>query len=348
VSPAVRASIVLLVLTAVFTVSWTTSVANPSRSGLAPSVSDVRTYEGIVTSLRAGRPYYETVGGALRAGEYATLEVFNWRTPAFWVGLAHLPAAVSQALMVGLSVTLVAVTGLVCRREPSAQIAALVAQAGAALTAAVPVAIVMPEAWAGVLVGLSLCALVSDRSALGIGAGLLALVARELAAPYCVVATLWSASRRRYRDVGLWLVGAAAYAVYYGLHVAQVLAHRQPSDYGHTRSWIEWGGLPYVLGKVRWHAMLLPSPHWLIAAALAVLVVGTVRSRAPALVRLTSAAYLAFFLVAGKAFDQYWGLVAWPAWSIALGYGVSETWSSLGIVVGRLRSKPASHQGDGA
>jgi hypothetical protein len=49
-------------------------------------------------------------------------------------------------------------------------------------------------------------------------------------------------------------------------------------------------------------------------------------------VRLTSALFVVFFLAAGKAFDGYWGLVAWPVWALAFGYGVELVWAAARAV----------------
>ena len=46
----------------------------------------------------------------------------------------------------------------------------------------------MPSLWAGVLIGLSICAYGIDRPRTGVALGLAAVFIRELAMPYCLVA----------------------------------------------------------------------------------------------------------------------------------------------------------------
>ena len=53
------------------------------------------------------------------------------------------------------------------------------------------------------------------------------------------------------------------------------------------------------------------------------IVAGCCAPRAGLHVRWAAGCYLAFFLVAGKGFDNYWGLIAWPTWAVAAGYGVN-------------------------
>ena len=162
----------------------------------------------------------------------------------------------------------------------------------------------MSETWAGVLIGLSACAYAVHRQKVAAPLGLLALFIRELAAPYCMICALAAIVRRRWHEVATWLGGACLYAAYYSWHLTQVWAHRLPTDLAHTGSWLE-GGLSFLLIRVRWHAWLLIAPMPLTALALVLVVAGIVHAGAPRHIRLTSATYVAFFLVTGQYFDTY-------------------------------------------
>jgi hypothetical protein len=235
-------------------------------------------------------------------------------------------------------VVLCGVTVVVTARLPlPAAWTAGVMQAGVLAALAVPSALVISEAWAGVLIGLSVCAFALGGSALAVPLGLLALFVRELAAPYCVVCTIAAAAKRRWLEVGAWLSGAGLYAGYYAWHVSQVRAHGLPTDLAHASSWLEFGGLGYLLGTVHWNAWLIVTPPPVTALALVLIVAGTANPRAPLHVRATGAAYVAFFLVAGKAFDTYWGLVAMPTWALACGYGVETTGEAIRTAFGPSR-----------
>jgi hypothetical protein len=179
----------------------------------------------------------------------------------------------------------------------------------------------MGEPWAGVLIGLSVCAYAIQRPSLAAPLGLLALFVRELAAPYCLVCALIAAVNRRWRELWFWIAGTGAYAAYYGWHLTQVSAQRLPTDFAHSSSWLEFGGLPFLLATVHWMGWLLILPASLTAVTLVLIVAGIVDERTPLHVRAASAGYVGFFLVAGMPFNDYWGLIAAPTWALACGHG---------------------------
>jgi hypothetical protein len=197
-----------------------------------------------------------------------------------------------------------------------------------ALTSA-PVAVFMSEAWAGVLVGCSVVAYARGQSALAVTLGLLALFTRELTAPYCVACTLAAVWRRRWPEVVWWMAGAVAYAAYYAWHVSHVVPLRLATDIGHGSSWLELGGLPFILATFQWSGWLFMLPNPWHVGALVLVVAGILHARTPRHARLASMAYLAWYAVAGKPFDHYWGLMAAPAWAVAGGFGADAIWQSI-------------------
>jgi hypothetical protein len=284
---------------------------------------DIATYRVIVSRLRAGEPYYGVLGDELRRGEYATREIFNWRTPLLWSGLARVSDAAGQGVLIGLGLLLLSATLLVTLRE-SAWTAggSTFMQAGTVLFLVVPTVALMGETWAGVLIGLSLCMYARQKPNWAAPLGLVALFLRELAAPYCVVCAIWAVMKRRWREVAIWASGASLYACYYGWHVLHVWSQRQPTDLAFESSWLEMRGLQSLLLKAQWQGWLLLWPPWVTALALVLVAAGIFFAHTPVHARLAGGAYVAFFLVAGKPFDGYWGLLAWPSWALACGYGV--------------------------
>jgi Na+/proline symporter len=103
--------------------------------------------------------------------------------------------------------------------------------------------------------------------------------------------------------------------------LSNVLAHRLPYDISHPSSWLSFGGMASVVTKVHWHGWLILLPMWLTAPALMLIVAGLADARSDVRARITAAAYLAFFLVAGQSFDWYWGLTAWPTWALVVAGG---------------------------
>jgi hypothetical protein len=206
-----------------------------------------------------------------------------------------------------------------------------------------PKAVFVAEIWAGFLIALSVCASLLNRTTAAVLLGVMALFVRELAAPYCVVATLYAVSQRRWPEVRLWAAGALAYAVYFGIHVVNVWAH-QGTDARSAGSWLVLGGFPFLLSTIYTHVWVwLTAPVGTVIACV-LIVAGTVSSAVPPVVRLTSAAYCLLFVLAGKHFDHYWGLVVWPTWALVIGWGLQTVRNELTIVVRPLeRRKPITN-----
>ena len=299
----------------------------PSRAG------DAATYETILSRLKTGERYYSVVGDELRRGQYATREAFNWRTPLLWTSLARVPDVAGRTGLVALGLLLLGATFVMTAHQPLWVAGSNVMQAGAMVTLMVPAAVLFGETWAGVLIGLSVWMYWRNRIRWAVPLGLLALFVRELAAPYCVACTINAAMNRRWREVAVWCGGACLYGAYYGWHLVQVFAQRLPTDLAHKSSWLELGGLPSLLMKARWQALLLLSPQWTTAVAMTLVAVGVVAGRTPVHVRLTTVVYIGFFMLAGKSFDDYWGLVAWPTWALAFGYGLQFVCDAASTVV---------------
>lgn len=316
-----RAATLLFSVVAMFAVLASVHVPEPPAPAPGDR-GDVATYEAIVSRLRAGEPYYTVVGSELRSRHYRTREVFNWRTPLLWSSLAAVPGALGRGLLIGLGAALLVATVLLAAHAPLWVAGSIVMQTGAMIPALLADVTVLGEIWAGILIGLSVCLYSQKRPYLGVSVALLALFVRELAAPFCVVCTLEALYRRRWKEVSAWAAGACLYAFYYGRHLVQVWAHSLPTDAAHQSSWLELDGLVSLLTKAEWHAYLASGPHWVTPLAVTLVMAGIASAWAPLHARLASGAYVAFFLVAGKPFDGYWGLVAWPSWALACGFGV--------------------------
>jgi hypothetical protein len=335
-----RAALTLLVLGA----TGLAALGVPSRATVPAATADagdVATFRAMVTRLRAGEPYYAAFGEELRRGHYSTSEVFNWRTPLFMSGLSLVPDTVSYSVLVVLGLVLCGATLVSTNTEPVAvRWAAFTMQVGVLILLMNRRSVVMSEAWAGVLIGLSVCGYSLRQPGFAVPLGLLALFVRELAAPYCVVCTIAAAFNRRWREVGAWLIGGCLYAGYYGWHLTRVFAHRLPTDLSDPSSWFQMGGLASLMATARWNGWLVLTPRTATALALALIVGGIFYARAPLHVRLASAIYVAFFLVAGKVFNGYWGLIAWPTWALACGYGVEAAAQSISALFQRSLRSP--------
>jgi len=288
-------------------------------------VSDPQIYDRILSRIAGGERYYPVVGEELRANGYATLEVFNWRTPLLWKSLAPLRPAIRRWLLTILAGTFVISAVFVTARVSRITLAiTLLTALGAAVLMSAPGAAAMGEAWAGSLVALSVCAYAKEKPWTGFGLGLLAMFVRELVAPFAVLATLIAARRRRWTEVWAWLLGGVAYGAYYGVHLAHVLAERSAADSPGVGSWVALGGLTFLLSTVQWNALLFFAPWPCVCACLALTVAGVLNPLCPSHVRWTAGVYAVLFLVIGQHFDRYWGYLTWPTWALACGFGADH------------------------
>jgi len=167
------------------------------------------------------------------------------------------------------------------------------------------------ELWAGVLIALSVGAFAVGRRHLGVASGVAALLMRELALLYVLVAFVVACRERRWREVAAWCVGLAAFAALMAWHAWQVQHHLHGFEYAETEGWIQFGGPAFVIRTSQMNVWLFNLPSWVALLYLAASLVGLAYWRGPVAVRVgaTVAAYMLAFLVVGKPFNEYWGLL---------------------------------------
>ena len=342
-----KAALFLAVVALTFAASAASRSASLANLTRTPRVADPIVYDRILTRLRAGEEYYAVIGGELRAHRYATREVFNWRTPLLWRSLALVPPAVRRGGLIVVSLVAAILTTVTAWRVSGlAALATGSAALGVVLIASAPATVAMGEAWAGAFVGISVCAYAAGRRPAAVAAAMLAMFLRELVAPYVLVCTALALGHRRWREFAAWMAAAATYGVYYGLHVWRIWSHQLPADLPGQRSWLAWGGLPFLLSTVEWNGVLLLAPWAAVAAALALIVAGVVANGTPAHVRVGAGVYLVLFLAVGQPFDRYWGLLVWPTWALACGYGAAAIVAATRTVVRAARAPGTSAPAD--
>jgi hypothetical protein len=342
-TPRTRAVALLILLVAVLIAGiYSSTRARPLGVAPARGEDDVSLHAAIVQRLTAGQSYYEATGDELRQRGYPTRSIFNWRTPLLFSAVAAAPG-VARVVLIALGLLLLVATVTELASESLVVVlGGAVAQAGAIPITLVPGAVVLHEAWTGALVALSVCLYLRRRWIPAAVVGVLALFVRELAAPYCVVAGLLAIRARRWREVGVWGVAAVSYAAYFAVHAHQVQVHGRPGDLAHVESWIQWGGLPFILSTVRWNGWLTVAPAWAAAVALVVLLAGVFdRALSPHL-RLSVAVYFALFAVAGHDFNNYWGAIPLLTYPLLFGYGLRSLHGLVQAAAGRAPEGGAS------
>ena len=303
---------------------------SPLHSGnadrLRRGAGDVALYHAIVSRIHAGNAYYTAVSDELPLRGYPTKSVFNWRTPLPMLLLGRLPdPRFGQTLLalLALSVlfwgfgTLADEFGL---RE--ACIAGLLLT-GILLLCVVGNLYVMPVLWSGIFIALSACGYARGNVRVGVVAGLLAVLFRELALPYAVLCAAMALWERRWREVAVWSVGFAVLAFLFVLHVTFVNELIPPDAVAHEKSWVRFGGWPFLLSTAQMNGYLLLLPQWITAIYLPLAMLGFAAWRSPGGTRMALAitGYLVAFAVVGQPFNQYWGSLIAPL--LCLGAAVS-------------------------
>jgi hypothetical protein len=285
-------------------------------AGAAQGGKDLELYRHIVERVHGGESYYDAAGAELRAGGYPTGSVFNWRPPTYAWFLGSLPdPAWGQVLFVLAALaTLLLAYGVL---EPAVgtwpAVIGILLLSGPFLWGIDGDAFLVQELWAGLLIALSDCAYARGQWRLGFCVAVFALFFRELCFPYCLIAAYFARRQSRPREFTLWLIAFVLYALSYACHALAVLRHITPSD-RLPESWLQLGGIPFVLATCRMNVYLFSLPSWVSALYLPLSLLGLAGWRGgmgPRLA-LSAAAYVAAFTIVGQPFNEYWGLLYAP------------------------------------
>jgi hypothetical protein len=309
-------------------IGWGHWCAQPRQARASePTRGDLPLFEAIVERVRAGENYYDAAGREMRDPnrDYPTASPFNWRTPLLhgWL-LGKLPINWVHALLIaGAVATMLMAYGIVLGQGNRVMaLASFVLLAGAFMSV-LSGSCYLPgtdrlffytEMWSGMLIGLSVCAYGHDWWRMGVVTGLLALFFRELALPYCVlcVALAWRAQRRG--EMLMWLGGLTLYGLYLAMHAREVAVRAADSDVAAGADWVQFGGMSFLLVTGQMNGFLATLPLWVTAVYLPLALLGLAGWLGPVGLRIGLAAglYVAAFMVVGKPFNQYWGLVYAP------------------------------------
>lgn len=318
------AGVVAFVLAAV--VFFVAVSRSPLRQGWADAPDrgpgDVQLYNAEIARMQQGQGYYDAAARELVERGYPTASLFNWRTPLPMALIGWLPdKRLGQAVLGGAAVLLLLLAFDWLARENGswAALAATLLLCGALLPVSFDDGFVMPELWAGVLLALSIVLYAQGRPACGVAAGLAALFVRELAGPYCLLCIALAMRSRRWRELGGWLGGLAAYAVFYAWHVEHVLPLMRSDDVLRAGGWVRFGGAAFVISTAQMNALLLLLPQWVTAAFVPLALLGAAGENTPAGERLglTLAGYLVLFSIVGQDINQYWGSLVAPLFCLA-------------------------------
>jgi hypothetical protein len=148
------------------------------------------------------------------------------------------------------------------------------------------------------------------------------LFIRELVAPYALACALIALRHRRRAEAVVFVVGGIAWLSFYAWHATAATSAMTADALQHP-SWIQWGGLRFVLATVGFGGWLYLLPPWVSAVAATLLVASIWSPIAATHAKVAAFTYALFFMVAGQQFNQYWGLLVAPTWTICYALGAA-------------------------
>jgi hypothetical protein len=309
---------------------------------------DLALYQAIVADVRGGRDYYDAAHEKIQQFGFPISSPFNWRLPTYAWLFSLLPSKCwIQAVLLLLGAFGLLLTFAAERATSSIAHAAVATffMFGVFRWVLDGDAYLAQEVWAGVLIMISVAALRLGSLGsfawrwrlLAASAGVTALLFRELALPYCLVAGGLALWQRRYWEAALWAKGLVGFGCLLTWHVLSVRA--ELAEHGHVAGgaglaqWIRCGGLDFVLLTVRMNGLLFHWPAALLWLYLLASLWGLAQRTdlASRTCCLAALAYLLAFGIVGRPENFYWGLLyapLLPAGLVAGSQAVARLWQA--------------------
>lgn len=333
IMPWIQLSLLLLMVAISVTIALTGDGFMPDAT--ESGNQDFVLYEAIVGRIHRGESYYQAAGTELRTPRgsqqlpYPTRSVFNWRQPILAWLLGQLPS-----LQVAHYLLLLTVITTLWVWRPLLQSASgkwrgigqwLLLACGLlwAWPGWLPQAVVVHEIWGGTFIVLALGLQWRGWFMASWLVALTALGIRELVLPFYLMMLVWAWHDGKRRSVWFGLMGLCIWIAFYCVHWQQVQSLILPSDRAQERSWLQWGGWPFVLKTAHMHPLFLgwlPTAPWIVAALLPLSLFGFLLGDGPRSrdLLLLVACYLLMFCCVGQSFNYLWGLLYTPLWPLGL------------------------------
>ena len=287
--------------------------AFPPRERKDTDGGDARLYRSIIERIQGGENYYTVAGEELRSREYATRPFFNWRLPSIAWTIGHLPSPEWGKWMLTVLAFLTLFLWMPTLDHEggfSYAVVGGVMLCGPVLLCLSNDGFLYHELWAGVLIALSLAAHARGFVVVSAMTGILAVCIRELALPYVCLMLVFAWKERQEREAYLWLGGLTVFSLYLTYHASIVSGLLRSIDQS-NKSWVQFGGWPFVLSTGEWNAFLFASPNWVVAVVLPMALLGLAgwRGAVGSRVALTLFAYYGAYLIGGRMDNSYWGMI---------------------------------------
>jgi hypothetical protein len=293
--------------------------AHPSRG---PSHGDAALYRAIDARMQAGEGYYRATADEHRLRRYPLRPFVTVRLPTLaWI-TTSLGATGTLILLRLLVLATIAATVFRLRAAlPSRPLwgAACALAAACIVPLAEPALAVWHEAWAGLLIALSLACRSERRWWPSVLLGLAAVLFREIALPYLFLMGALALIERRRRETIGWAVAILAFGVALAGHAAAVNKVTTFADLA-SPGWSSFGGWPFALTVARDCSILRALPARCAALLVPLALLGWAAWRDGYALRaaLTFVAWLGAFTLIGRPDNFYWGLLMAPLLPVGL------------------------------
>jgi len=293
-----------------------------TNGNAAEGHTDVALYEAIIDGVRYGGDYYTVAADALRAGGYPLRPFMTFRLPALAMVEAHLPRAVTIALLWALAVGVgFAWARRVAPALPRAapRVVALLLLCDSMLAFVQPELLAFHEIWAAQFVALSLALREPGRWIESVALATIALLIRETAALYVLTMAgfAWIEGERR-EAIG-WAMALAVFAAALAAHAAAVGGVTGPLD-PVSAGWLGLQGFGLFVKSVTVSTGLTMFPQWFAALTVGLSLVGWASWDSP--VALRALTIFGLYAIAISLFARldtfYWGLMVAPVLLVGL------------------------------
>jgi hypothetical protein len=307
----------LLLMTAIGIVATSGSEKPGLRLGSVEK-SDAALYRAIIERTAAKQTlagYYDAAIAEQRARHYPLRPFVAVREPTLALLSARLgsPATLAVFRLLAL-VTLVALIVRMGESESRPRWFAASTLAGLSIAlVALPALALWHEAWAALLVTLSLAVHAPKRWRLSCLIGVVAVLFREIAAPYLFVMGFAALAERRRAEAMGWAAAILLLALAMATHAYMVAQHVLPTDPA-SPGWARFGGWRFILSMAHDTGILSVLPLWTTAVILPLALLGW-SARGDHFTDRVALMLLAFvlaFMLVGRPDNEYWGLMLAP------------------------------------
>ncbi len=318
-----RALLILVALLVAYPLIQTAAPVPKVSGSVAEDRADVLLYDHIVDQVRAGGNYYRVAAKAQREGGYPLRPFVTMRPPTLAVLQATLPnrTAVSILFWTLLATTISAWAHRLraCALPMPRVILGTLLVAGGAATLTLPELLVWHEAWAALLIALSLALRSDRRFSASVGVGLAAVLIREIAIVYPLVMLGVALLERRWREAGAWTSIILVFAAFIAWHAMQVAAVVRPDDIA-SPGWAAAGGWRFVVTMLWLTGPWRVLPFWVASFGISLALLGWSgwRTATGARGALILGGYAIAFALFGRPDNFYWGFLVAPLLPLGL------------------------------